>query len=322
MNAKPSAAFLDFATLGPQVDTRPLDELADTRYFDYSNKENLADRLRGVQIAIVNKVKLDRETIEGAAQLRLIVLAATGTDNVDCGAAKDRGVAVANIRDYCSTAVAQHVFALALGLTHHIGAYDALARSGAWARSRSFALFDFPIRELSGCTLGIVGYGSLGRAVGQLGRCLGMELLVSARPGYEGDEIAEGRVPFATVLREADVLSLHCPLTQATHHMIAGPELEQMKSDALLINTARGALIDGDALVDALRRGEIAGAGIDVLPEEPPPPNHPLLSADVPNLLVTPHIAWAAREARQRALGQVTENIASFLDGGMLRRIV
>jgi glycerate dehydrogenase len=322
MNAKPSAAFLDFATLGPHVDTRQLDALVDARYFDYSNKEDLADRLNGAEIAIANKVKLDRETIDRAAALRLIVLAATGTDNIDIRAAKDRGIAVANIREYCSTAVAQHVLALILGLTHHIGAYDALARSGAWARSRSFALFDYPIRELSGRTLGIVGYGSLGQAVGHLGGCLGMELLISARPGCEGDEIGEGRVPFATVLREADVLSLHCPLTESTHHMIGKSQLEQMKSDALLINTARGALIDGDALIDALRRGEIAGAGIDVLPEEPPPPNQALLSPDVPNLLVTPHIAWAAREARQRALQQVTENIASFLDGGALRRVV
>jgi glycerate dehydrogenase len=322
MSQKPSAAFLDFATLGPQVDTSPLDQLVDARYFDYSEREDLAERLRNAEIAIVNKVTLDRETIRSAPQLRLIVLAATGTDNVDSAAAKEHGVAVANIRNYCNTAVAQHVFALILGLTHHISQYDALTRSGAWERGRSFALFDYPIRELAGRKLAIAGYGSLGQAVAHVGRGLGMEILVSARPGCEGADIAEDRVSFTTALSEADVMSLHCPLTDATYHMIGERQLKQMKRDSLLINTARGALIDGEALVEALRKGEIAGAGIDVLPEEPPPSNQPLLAADLPNLIVTPHIAWAAKEARQRALDQVVENIAAFLAGDVLRRVV
>jgi glycerate dehydrogenase len=322
MSQKPSAAFLDFATLGPLVDTGPLDQLVDVQYFDYSERKDLDERLRNAQIAIVNKVTLDRETIAAASKLRLIVLAATGTDNVDSAAARDHGIAVANVRNYCSTAVAQHVFALILGLTHHIPEYDALTRSGAWEHSRSFALFDYPIRELAGRALAVVGYGSLGQAVAHLGRCLGMEVLISARPGLEGERIAEDRVSFTTALRAADVLSLHCPLTAATHHMIGARQLELMKRDSLLINTARGALIDDEALVQALRGGEIAGAGIDVLPEEPPPPNQPLLAADLPNLIVTPHIAWAAKEARQRALAQVVENIAAFLAGDALRRVV
>jgi glycerate dehydrogenase len=322
MTSKPAAAFLDFATLGPNVDTRSLDALVDAQYFTYSRSEDLGARLEATEIAILNKVKLDRATITAAPRLRLIALSATGTDNVDCAAAQERGIGVANVRDYCSAAVAQHVFALVLELTHHVGRYDALVRSGAWQRSPTFAMFDYPIRELAGCTLGIVGFGSLGQAVAELGRGFGMEVLVAARPDCEGDEISEDRVPFATVLNSADVLSLHCPLTEATHHMIGAEELKQMKSDAVLINTARGALIDGAALAAALRSGEIGGAGIDVLPIEPPPAEQPLLAPDIPNLVVTPHIAWAAQEARQRALEQVAENVAAFLSGKELRRIV
>jgi glycerate dehydrogenase len=322
MSLKPTAVLLDFATMGPNVDTRSLDELVAARYFDYSACEELDERLVGAQIVILNKVKLDRDSIASAPELKLIALTATGTDNVDCAAAEEYGIAVANVRDYCSAAVAQHVFALILGLTHHIGAYDALVRTGAWQRSRSFALFDYPIRELAGRTLGIVGYGSLGKAVAHLGRCFGMEVLVSTRPGCDDEEAEGDRVAFATVLREADVLTLHCPLTKDTQDMIGARELEQMKPDALLINTARGGLIDGTALASALRNGEIAGAGIDVLPAEPPAPDEPLLDRQIPNLIVTPHIAWSAREARQRALEQVAENIASFLSGGRLRRVV
>jgi glycerate dehydrogenase len=319
MSRKPRAAFLDFATMGPNVDTGPLDALADVEYFPYSPAGELADRLAMAEIAIVNKVKLNRETIAAAARLRLVALSATGTDNVDCKAAQEHGIAVANTRDYASAAVAQHVFALVLALTNHVARYDALVRADAWRLSPSFALFDYPIRELAGRKLGVVGFGALGRAVAALGRCLGMEVLVSTR---FRDEPAEGRVPFTTILRTADVVSLHCPLTRETHHMIGAAELALMRLDALLINTARGALIDGAALAAALKNGTIGGAGIDVLPIEPPGADEPLLAHDIPNLIVTPHIAWAAQEARQRALEQVAENIAAFLSGKQLRRVV
>jgi glycerate dehydrogenase len=332
MTAKPAAAFLDFASVGPEVDTAPLDRLVAATYYPRTRPEEIRERLADVEIVIVNKVKLSREEIGAANRLRLIVLAATGTDNVDCAAAQERSVAVANIRDYCSAAVAQHVFALILGLTHHVAAYDRLARSGTWQRSECFALFDYPIRELAGRTLGIVGFGSLGRAVASLGRCFGMELIVAARPGGDAEEgdvagthAAHGegeRLPLHAVLDRSHVLSLHCPLTPATHHLIGRDELGRMRPDALLINTARGGLVDGRALVEALRAGEIAGAGIDVLPTEPPPADEPLLAQDIPNLLLTPHIAWAAREARQRGLEQVADNIEAFLAGASLRRVV
>ena len=322
MPAKPKAAFLDFATLGPDVDTSALDELVEAVYYDYADAAGVAARLAECEIAIVNKAKVSGETIRGAPCLRLIALSATGTDNVDIAVARERGVAVVNIRDYCSTAVTQHVFALILGLTQQIAGYRELVGAGAWQRSRTFALFDFPIRELSSRAFGVVGYGALGQSVGRLGECLGMRVLVAARRGTARGAVPGGRVAFETVLEQADVLSLHCPLTAATHHLIGAPELARMRRCALLINTARGGLIDSAALVAALKAGKIGGAGIDVLPEEPPPASDPLLAPGIPNLIVTPHVAWAAQEARQRALDQVTENIRDFSAGGRLRRVV
>jgi glycerate dehydrogenase len=320
MSAKPTAAFLDFATLGPGIDTGRLDALLDLRYYDYTDSNDVDAHVADAEVVILNKAQLPRASIIAAPRLRLIALTGTGTDNVDTHAAAARGIAVANTRGYCSASVVQHVFALILSLTQQLGRYDALVRGGAWAASRSFALLDYPIRELKDCALGIVGYGTLGRAVADAAHCFGMRTLVSARPGQT--QASEGRVPFAQVLEQADVLTLHCPLDASTHHLIGRAELARMKSDALLINTARGALVDNEALAEALKAGAIAGAGIDVLPVEPPDPADPLLAPGIPNLIVTPHIAWAAREARERALNQVAENVEHFLAGRSLRRVV
>jgi len=322
MAARPSAAFLDYATLGPGVDTARLEQIVEPKYYDASSPSEVAARVADCEIAIVNKAKLGADAIKGAKRLKLIALVATGSDNVDLAAAKERGIAVANIRDYCSPAVAQHVFALVLGFTQQIAGYNALVRAGAWQKSRTFAMFDFPIRELTGRVLGLCGYGSLGQSVGRVGEALGMRLMISARPGTARADVPKDRAHFDDVIEQADVLSLHCPLTPKTRNMIGAPQLKRMKRDAILINTARGGLIDSEALVAALKAGEIAGAGIDVLSHEPPQKSDPLLAPDVPNLIVTPHIAWAARESRQRALDQVTENIADFLNGGRLRRLV
>ena len=321
MGTRPSACFLDFATLGPGVDTAKLDQVVAARYYEHSEPEEVGRRLEDCEVAILNKVRLDRRVLENAQGLRLIVITATGTDNVDTMAAAESGIAVANARDYCSQAVAQHVFSLVLSLTQQLGPYQELTRSGDWSRGQSFTLFDFPIRELSGRNLGIVGHGSLGRAVARVGEALGMNVLVSARVG-SGTRAPEGRVPFEVVLAEADVLSLHCPLTDETRQMLDARALALMKRDAILINTARGALVDHQALADALRNGEIGGAGIDVFATEPPPLSDPLLAKDLPNLILTPHIAWAALQSRQRVLDQAAENIESFYADGMLRRIV
>ena len=315
------AAFLDYATLGPDVDTSPLDDLVDVNYYDYSPSGEISNRLHAVEVVIVNKVPINAETIVANACLKLIVLAATGSDNVDLVAAKEHGVAVANIRNYCTSAVVQHVFALILALTRQIKGYQAVVSSGAWQQSNTFARFDYPIRELTGKKLGIVGYGSLGGGVAKVGRVFGMEVLIAVRPGTENLE-DKSRVPFDALLEYVDVLSLHCPLTEITRNLIGERELGVMKSDSLLINTARGALVNSDALVAALRQGDIGGAGIDVLAEEPPTYDEPLLASSIPNLILTPHIAWTSKESRQRALDQVAENIKDFVNGGELRRLV
>ncbi len=316
------ATFLDYGTLGPGVDTSPLDDLVEVAYFEYSPPEEIPPRLKRAAIGIVNKARVDAATMDANPDLKLIVLAATGSDNVDLVAAKERGIGVSNIRNYCTPAVVQHAFALILALTRQLSGYQTIVNAGAWQRSNTFALFDYPIRDLTGKVLGIVGYGSLGRGVADIGRAIGMEVKIAARAGTDGSDSAESRVPLAELVREADVLSLHCPLTDATRHLIGAEQLKAMKRDAILINTARGALIDSAALVDALRSGEIGGAGIDVLAKEPPPDDEPLLAADIPNLILTPHIAWTSAESRQRTLDQVAENVEDFLEGGKLRRLV
>jgi glycerate dehydrogenase len=321
MTARKRASFLDFATLGPGIDTSALDALADVQYFGATRTDAMIERMHGANIAIVNKARIDAEMIRATPTLELIVLAATGSDNVDVAEAERRGIGVANIRSYCTAAVVQHVFAMVLSLTRKLSEYQAAIYDGAWQSSETFALFDFPIHELTDKVLGIVGYGALGQGVAELGRCLGMDVLVSQRPGDNGPA-ARDRVPFAELLERADVMSLHCPLTDATRGLIGAEELATMKSHALLINTARGALIDSEALVAALRAGTIGGAGIDVLEVEPPRGDEPLLAPGIPNLILTPHIAWTARESRQRALDQVAENVADFLVGGTLRRLV
>ena len=316
------AAFLDFSTLGPGVSTAGLDQLLAVSYHTHSSQAEIRERLHDKEVALLNKAELDRETITGSTGLKFIVLAATGTDNVDLEAAREKGIAVSNIRDYCTAAVVQHVMALILGLTRHIMGCRTPVSGKDWERSEARVLFEYPIRELTGKTLGIVGYGSLGRGVAEAGRCFGMEVLVGERVGVAAEAVRQGRTPLCDLLKQADIISLHCPLTDASRHMIGADELRLMKSDALLINTARGALIDSRALAEALDTGVIAGAGIDVLAEEPPADDEPLLSRDRPNLILTPHIAWTAKESRQRAVDQMVENVADYLNGGRLRRVI
>lgn len=324
------AVFLDFGTLGPgDIDPTPLRRAAgDLVLWDDSQPGQIPARVRDAQVLIVNKIAVDAGVIAAAPALRLVCLAATGTDNVALAAARSRAVAVANIRDYCTASVTQHVFALVLALNQRLGEYEALVRAGAWQRADSFCLLDRPFHELSGRTLGIVGLGNLGRGVARVAAAFGMQVLAAQRPYGEspqarnvaaGDGIA--RVALDELLARSHVVSLHCPLTEETRGMIGAAALARMRPDALLINTARGALVDSPALLDALREGRIGGAGIDVLEREPPVGGHPLLDADVANLIVTPHIAWAAQEARQRAVAEIALNIVAFRDGVRRNRV-
>jgi glycerate dehydrogenase len=317
------SVFLDYATatingdLDPGSLRRALPGLV---LHDLTAQEDVAHRVAGCAVVLVNKLRITREIIESAPSLRLIALAATGTNNVDLATARDRGIAVCNVRDYCTASVVQHTLGVLLSLTHKLREYDALVRSGAWQRGDEFCLLDHPIRELVGRKLSIVGYGALGKGVARAAhQALGMDVLIAQRPG--GERTA-GRVVLDELLPQVDVLSLHCPLTAATQGLIDARRLAQMKPDAVLINTARGGLVDAAALADALRAHRLGGAAIDVLVQEPPVDGNPLLAPDIPNLIVTPHIAWAAREARQRCLDEMAANVEDFLRGGHRGRVV
>ncbi|MCH8958591.1 MAG: D-2-hydroxyacid dehydrogenase [Proteobacteria bacterium] len=323
------SVFLDFATISRgDIDVESLNKaLPDLQYFPTTESAELHQRVRNAEIVLTNKIKIDRETIAAAPDLKLVCLAATGTNNVDLEAADERGIAVCNIVAYCTAAVVQHVFALIMSLNQHLREYQALLRQGAWKRSPQFCLLDYPIRELAGSTLGIVGYGELGQGVAQAAAAFGMKVLVAKRPGGRpGDgsatTIAPARLPLERMLPAIDILSLHCPLTPATDKLIGTPELKLMPGHALLINTARGALVDEEALLHALRENLIGGAGIDVLNEEPPVNGNVLLDADLPNLIVTPHIAWGTNQGRQNAIDELAANAAAFLAGRDRNRVV
>ncbi len=313
--------FLDFKTVSNNdIDTSRLDDLlSDVAYHDVTAPSELAPRVADAEVIVTNKIRIDREVMDASPKLKLIALVATGINNVDLDTAKERDVAVCNIRAYCTEAVVQHVFAMLLALTQHLDGYQKLLKEGAWRDAPQFCLLNYPIMELKAKKFGIVGFGELGRAAAYVAAGFGMRVLIANR---EGTPPREGRLVLDELLAESDVISLHCPLTPETEKMISEPELRLMKPTAILINTARGGLIDSQALADALRAGEIAGAGIDVLPQEPPVDGNPLLADDIPNLIVTPHIAWGTREVRQRAIDEVTANIEDFLRGGTRNRVV
>jgi glycerate dehydrogenase len=313
--------FLDYETVSNgDLDASSLVEAAgEVRFFAATAETEMQARLAEAEIVLSNKAKLTRERLCAAPRLRLVALAGTGTDKVDLTAAQERGIAVCNVRGYCTSSVVQHAWSLILGLTQHLAPYSRLATDGSWVRMEGHAVLAHPIRELAGRTLGIIGWGALGRGVADAARGFGMRTLVCNRPGAPPEP---GRVALDELLATADVVSLHCPLTAATRGLIGARELNLMKPDALLINTARGALVDTHALADALRRRRLGGAGIDVLPQEPPVDGDPLLDPALPNLILTPHVAWAAREARQRCLDEMAANIRDFLAGGRRGRVV
>ncbi len=316
------AIFLDYATVSfkGDLDPAPLHRsLPGIEIRDHTRQEDVAARIAGCEVVLLNKLRLTRGIIEATPALKLVALTATGTNNVDLAAASERGVAVCNLRDYCTASVVQQVFGTLLMLTQRLREYDALVRSGAWQRGEQFCLLEFRIRELTGRTLGIVGHGALGRGVAHAATAFGMNVVIANRPGGERQP---GRMDLDELLPAVDVLSLHCPLTPATQGLIDAARLARMKPDAVLINTARGALVDSAALADALRGGRLGGAAIDVLQQEPPVDGDPLLAGDIPNLIVTPHVAWAAREARQRCLDELAANVEDFRRGGRRGRVV
>ena len=315
------AVFLDYGTMGPDLDLQPIYELfPDVELYDETTHAEMVERIRDAEFAFTNKIRFTEDLLAVAGKLRYIGLTATGTDNIDLATAKEHGIAVANIRGYCTQSVVEHVFGTLLMLTHSLGAYRDSVRAGDWQESRDFSMLSFPVRELSAMTLGLVGYGELGSGVAKIAHAFDMEVIVSARPG--ADEIPNDRIAFHDVLANADVISLHCPLNETTRNLINADSLAQMKAGAFLINTARGGLVDSQALVDALAADHLAGAAIDVLAQEPPRDGDPLLDYGGDNLIVTPHVAWATNEARQAAINELAANVTAFLKGETRNRVV
>ncbi|MGE5625024.1 MAG: D-2-hydroxyacid dehydrogenase [Bacillota bacterium] len=313
--------FLDFDTVSHAGDIklRPLEKvLSVLRVFGTTWPEQLLEHAAEADVLITNKARITADAFRRLPALKLVCVAATGVNHVDLAAAWDRKIGVCNVPAYSSHSVAQHVFALVLALNQHLEGYQRLMQQGAWKRAPQFTLLDFPIRELRDKAFGIVGLGDIGRATAKIAAAFGMKVLVAAR---NPEDSRPDRVPLHELLPQVDVLSLHVPLLAETRGMIGPNELTLMKPEAILINTARGGLVDETALAATLRAGRLAGAGIDVLSEEPPVHGNPLLDPTIPNLIVTPHVAWAAREARQRVIHEMALNISAFQAGEMRNRV-
>ena len=308
------AVFLDLDSLNPQdLDLLSLQEcVPDWQFHHHTEPDQVNERIAHARIIVTNKVRITREHIQSAPELRLICVAATGTNNIDLDAAGDASVLVSNARNYASASVVEHVFSLLLTLVRQLDGYRQRVKAGDWTRSPDFCLFGESIEELSGKTLGIVGFGVLGRAVAQLAQGFSMHVQIAQR--LHGSPLPD-RTPFDQLLETSDIVSLHCPLSEQTQGLIGEPQLRRMKNTAILINTARGGIVNEQALVRALQQDWIAAAGVDVVTQEPPEASNPLLQYSSPRLIVTPHVAWASRAARQRLLTEIVDNIQSFLRG-------
>jgi glycerate dehydrogenase len=303
--------FLDRDTLRAEI--RPPAFAHEWREYGRTRPGEVVERLAGASVAVVNKVRIGDAELAQLPALKLIAVAATGTDNLDLDSCRTRGVAVSNVRGYATHTLPEHVLMLILALRRNLAAYQRDVRAGGWQRAEQFCLLTHPIRDLHASTLGIVGHGALGQSVGRLARAVGMNTLVAERKG--APVARAGRTPFAEVLRECDILTLHTPLNAETRDLIGAAELALMRPSAVLINCARGGVVDEAALIEALRAGVIAGAGIDVLSREPPREGNALLELDLPNLIVTPHVAWASLQAMQALADQLIDNIEAFVRG-------
>ena len=312
--------FLDRNTFSESV-RFPASRLPDCHWWEYPRTlpDEVLANASGAEVIVTNKVRLPADLLEKLPGLKLIAVAATGVDHVDLGAARRLGIGVCNVRGYAVHTVPEHVFALLFALRRRLIDYDRAVRHGDWSRADAFCLHTWPIRDLAGSTLGIIGGGTLGQGVAHIAQAFGMRVLIAERRGAAAHA---GRASFDEVLRESDALSLHVPLTAETRYLISTAELACMKPTAVLINTARGGVVDETALLEALHEGRIAGAALDVLAHEPPPADHPLLAARLPNLIITPHVAWASLQAQQTLADEVVENIAAYLRGERRNRVV
>lgn len=306
--------FLERDTIAPAVVIRRPSFAHIWRDYDRTTPEQLVERLKDADIALVNKVKFQRPAIETLPKLKLIAVAATGTDNIDLKACAERGVTVSNIRGYALHTVPEHAFALILALRRSLFGYRRDVVNGEWQKAAQFCFFNHPINDLNGQRLGIIGEGVIGQGVAAIARAFGMHVMFAAHKGVQG--LGPLYTPWDEVIETADVITLHSPLTPQTRNMIALPEFKRMKRNAVIVNTARGGLIDENDLATALREGLIAGAGVDVTSPEPPPRDSVLMKLlDLPNFILTPHTAWASFEAIQSLCDQLIDNVEAFVAG-------
>ena len=281
--------------------------------YDYTAPEDTVSRLQGAQIALTNKTVIDAAVMDACPDLKLICVLATGYNVVDCPGARERGIPICNVPAYGTDAVAQFTFALLLELCHQVGHHSKAVHDGRWCSNRDFCFWDTPQMELAGKTMGIIGFGRIGRAVGKIAKAMGMQVIAYNRSRCPEGEAIGTYVDLETLLRTADVISLHCPLTEENADLINRDTLSMMKDGVILLNTARGPLLDEKAVFDALSSGKLRGAAVDVVSKEPMERSNPLLTA--PNCIITPHMAWAPTESRQRILNITANSIAAFLEG-------
>ncbi|WP_180063782.1 2-hydroxyacid dehydrogenase [Acinetobacter sp. YH16042] len=314
------AVFLDYQSLDKQdLDFSGLEaQFDDLTLYPATTAAEVAQRIQGADVIISNKVHINAEHMQLNPQLKLILISATGTNNVDLVHAQQQGIVVCNCQAYGTAAVAQHTLMLMLNLATSFRQYDRAVQQGDWQKADQFCLLDFPIIELAGKTLGIVGYGELGQAVAHLAKAFGMKIMIGALPNRP---MAAERVAFSEMLAQVDFLSLHCPLTEETRDLLNHESLAQMKASAFVINCARGGVVNETALAEALKSGTIAGAATDVLTVEPPKQGNVLLDPSIPNLIITPHSAWGSVDARQRIVQQLVENVEAFKAGMVIRQV-
>ncbi|MBP7782815.1 MAG: 2-hydroxyacid dehydrogenase [Acinetobacter sp.] len=314
------AVFLDYASLDQNdLNFKDLEKTFDEwEIYPSTSSEQLLERIQSVDVIISNKVVVNAEAIQQCPNLKLILISATGTNNIDLVQAKKQGVVVCNCQAYGTSAVAQHTLMLMLNLATNFKQYERAVQNGDWNKASQFCLLDYPIIELEGKTLGILGYGELGKAVAKLAEAFGMEILVGALPNRP---VQENRIPFNELLSQVDFLTLHCPLSTDTQNLIDAKAFDAMKPSAFLINCARGGIVNEQDLADALIAGKIAGAATDVLLVEPPKDGNVLLNSEIPNLLITPHSAWGSVDARQRIVQQMVENVEAFKKGQPIRQV-
>ena len=314
---------LDALTVGADIDISVLEQCGDLTVYGLTKPEEVAERIKDVDVIITNKVLLNESNLKEAKNLKMIALLATGYNNIDTDYAKERGIAVANVAGYSTESVAQHTFAMLLYLVEHLKQYDEYVKSKEYADSETFTYIAWPYWELNGKKLGIIGLGEIGKAVARIGSAFGMEIMYYSTSGKNNSGTAYTRVELETLLKECDVVSIHAPYNENTHHLIGYDELKQMKKTAMLVNVGRGRIVIEEDLAKALNENLIAGAALDVLEKEPIDHFNPLFKVQDKNkLLITPHIAWASVEARNVLMQEVIKNIKAFEKGEARNRIV